>query len=414
MISIKTKISIFIYKYINIDITIKLVLVSLCIVLSAHSHLYSETNKESFDINKQKGSEVKSHKRELKVQFSSDYIARGWALGTEDISRRNNLPYKSFQPMWAFQPTLEFETPIKKLHIEAFFNIWMKGLPDRDNEQRILQSQSGGGELYTKVFSDLSSGNSDSFCSNNVFTGQSCYNPIDVHKYVNQNGMYRNNAGEFTLFYELSEGKYGKINVGGFRYAIFPTSGSGGLSKTQGFISWELPFLKEIHLKLSLYKTINFRNQGTPATGLNRSMFYIPLEFYYEFFKDSLIQVTPGTNIGYMYQANPINKTSGFSDISSYIKFTMSHFYFTTYYVKRPDVSLYDNNNYFDGAKRIIHDGYVQDPSKLYGYDNTYIYNQINSNVSDPIVRELVKERYNQQKIITNLFYIQFGYATHF
>ncbi|WP_167883179.1 hypothetical protein [Leptospira adleri] len=44
--------------------------------------------------------------------------------------------------------------------------------------------------------------------------------------------------------------------------------------------------------------------------------------------------------------------------------------------MNRPDVHLYDNHNYFDGATRLVHDGHVRDPSKLYGYDNTFVYDQ--------------------------------------
>lgn len=345
------------------------------------------------------------HHTEVKIEFATDYIRRGWALGTEDASRMNNTPYKSFQPVWAFQPTIEFPTPIKHLYGELFLNIWMSDRADKDNEQRILQSKSGGPELFFRAQHDIDTGN---ICP----SPNNCY--TSAGKYVNQNGMARNSAGEFTLFYDFEKSKYGRFMVGAFRYAIFPTNGSGGLSKTQGYVSWELPFLEFLHPKLSVYKTVNFRNQGTPATGLNRSSLYIPLEFKYTFREDQFFKIDVGTNIGYMYQANPRNKTSGFSDISSFIKFHFGNFFVSGNHVNRPDVHLYDNNNYFDGATRLVHDGHVQDPSKLYGYDNTFVYDQINATFADPNVRQYVKERYNQQRIVTNFVYFSFGYAKKF
>ncbi|BDA77304.1 hypothetical protein LPTSP3_g02340 [Leptospira kobayashii] len=362
----------------------------------------SETKKEHSE-----GGEHNDHPVEVKLEFATDYIRRGWALGTEDVSRMNNTPYKSFQPVWAFQPTIEFPTPIKHLYGEVFLNLWMSNRGDKDNEQRILQSQSGGPELFPRYQHDLQTGN---FCP----SPSSCYNPLTVEKYVNQNGMARNSAGEFTLFYDFEKSKYGRFKVGAFRYAIFPTSGSGGLAKTQTFVSWEIPFLTFLNPKLSVYKTVNFQNQGTPATGLNRSNLYIPLELSHVFREGEFFKVTLGTNIGYMYQANPKNKTSGFSDISSFVKLHFGDFFVTGNHVNRPDVHLYDNNNYFDGATRLTYDGHVQDPSKLYGYDNTFIYDRINSFTSDTLLRQYLKETYNQQRIVTNFFYFSLGYSRHF
>jgi hypothetical protein len=98
--------------------------------------------------------EAESHHNEFKFEIASDFIRRGWALGTEDVSRRNNTSYVQAQPVWAIQPTLEFQTPIKHLYSEIFFNIWANSVTDKDNEQKVLQEQSGGGELFPKYFKD--------------------------------------------------------------------------------------------------------------------------------------------------------------------------------------------------------------------------------------------------------------------
>lgn len=375
---------------------------------TSHSPSKGETEEKN-------GKKKEEHKHiEVKMQISSDYISRAWALGNEDMARRNNVAYRSFYPAWTFQPTIEFETPIKNLHAEVFFNLWMKDRGDRDNEQRILQSQSGGSELYPKFFSDLQNNDFQTTSSFNGITKP--YNPTQVTKYKNQNGMARNDATEITLFYDWGKKNYGRITTGGFHYAIIPyfPPYANILSKTQIFVGYEFPFLRFLNPKISLYHTVNRRNQGNAATGLNRTQMYIPLQLSYKFFESGLFSLTAGTSIGYMYQQNPVNRNSGFSDISSMLKFLYDHYYFDFNWVYRPSVKLWDNNYYFDGASRYIHDGHVTDPSKVYGYENNFVYNQINKAVSDPVGRELVKERYNQQRIIQNLFYISFGLMKQF
>ncbi|TGL76730.1 hypothetical protein [Leptospira yasudae] len=98
------------------------------------------------------------------------------------------------------QPTIEFPTTIKHLYGELFLNLWLSDRADRDNEQRILQSKSGRQELFFPFENDLQTGN---FCPSPT----TCYTPYTVGKYVNQNGMARNNAGEFTLFYDFEKSK---------------------------------------------------------------------------------------------------------------------------------------------------------------------------------------------------------------
>ncbi len=373
-----------------------------------------ESSKEE-----KKDEHVKKHEHkhvEVKLQVSSDYISRAWALGNEDMARRNNVAYKSFYPAWTFQPTIEFETPIKNLHAEVFFNLWMVDRGDRDNEQRLLQSKTGGGELYPRYFTDLQ--NQD-FQTTSSFTGiTSYYNPTTVTKYKNQNGMARNDATEITLFYDWGKKSYGRILTGGFHYAIIPyfPPYANVLSKTQIYIAYEFPFLRILNPKISLYHTVNRRNQGNAATGLNRTQMYVPLQVSYKFFERGLFSITTGTSLGYMYQQNPVNRNSGFSDLSSMLKFLYDHYYFDFNWVYRPSVKIWDNNYYFDGgpSNRYIHDGHVTDPSKVYGYENNYINSQISKAVSDPVARELVKERYNQQRIIQNLFYVSFGLMKNF
>ncbi len=383
--------------------------------------LNPETKNITSKKEKKSGEKKDEHHNEFKIEIASDFIRRGWALGTEDVSRRNNTPYIQFQPVWALQPTLEFKTPIKHLYAEVFFNLWLTNLSDKDNEQKVLQEESGGGELFPRYFSDLRSGN---FCSDRTFitpagfTQQSCYDPTTVKKYVNQNGMHRNHATEFTLFYDFDWTKYGRFKTGGFHYAVLPTYApyENILSKTQIYTSYEPNFLRFLNPKISLYHTVNLPNQGNLATGLNRSLMYIPLELSHVFREGNFFRYTLGTSIGYMYQNNQIDRRSGFSDISSYLKFNFGDFGFTFNWVNRPDVQIYDNNYYFDGgpAVRYFHNGYVADPSKLYGLENTFIKSQIANAFHDPISRQIGFERYSQQKIVTNLFYFNFGYSIKF
>jgi hypothetical protein len=71
--------------------------------------------------------------------------------------------------------------------------------------------------------------------------------------------MRRNDAGEFTLFYDFDWTKYGRIKTGGFHYAVIPLYSPYGnvLSKSQIYASYEAPFLRFLNPKISLYHTVN-------------------------------------------------------------------------------------------------------------------------------------------------------------
>jgi hypothetical protein len=85
-------------------------------------------------------------------------------------------------------------------------------------------------------------------------------------------------------------------------------------------------------------------------------------------------------------------------------------------HVKRSD-TLFDNNVFFPNQGMYTGtngDGEVSNPSRVNGFNNSLITNYISTNVSDENFKKSLINNYQNQKVVTNIYYIQLGYSIKF
>ncbi|TGL54064.1 hypothetical protein EHQ59_07675 [Leptospira kemamanensis] len=167
---------------------------------------------------------------EITHEISNDFVWRGQSFSGDYISRRDNLPYKSFSKAYTYVPVARVS------HKNGFFfeleaNIALKGRSDRDSDQRI-QSYPGGNAIdinrWTSQFlenpvdksnfydpaNSVYSEKCDPSSPNDSFLNPCAINPTQIKTYAERNGMARTD-GLFTTFaYEMETKRFGTFTVG--------------------------------------------------------------------------------------------------------------------------------------------------------------------------------------------------------
>ena len=332
---------------------------------------------------------------EITLETASDFIFRGNSFGGEALSQRDNTYYKSFSQAYAFQPTIDVNTPIKGLNVEFWFNLFLTGSSDRDSDKRFLQYAPGSPDLYR-------------FFQNSLSNGILNFDTRYIRPYKEENGLRRDHGIEVTPEYEFQNHKYGTFTTGIFTYNTFVPHDQ--FSWTQIFTTWKPNTLSRLEPKISIYKTVLNLDDST-STGINKGSAYTSFELGHEFFKNKFFRIAIHSSVGYIYQNNPQNKNSGISDITSTIKFNAGNFFFTGNHVNRPDTYLYSNNYYFDNSVRFLKDGNTNDPSKTSGLYNQFIFDQIKNFSPNEFAYLYTKDKYESHKVLRNLLYFTFGYS---
>ncbi len=352
--------------------------------------------KDKKDSNEKEDDEDDENKIvEVTIETASDFIFRGNSFGGEVLSERDNTSYKSLNQAYAFQPTLDFYTPIKGLTVELWLNVFLSGRNDRDADERILQSGPSRPELYPIVQNDLSN-------------GKLTFDPQYIRPYREENGLKRDDGLELMPQYEFQNQKYGIFKTGIFSYNTFIPNDR--FSWTQTYLIWEPKFLEAIEPKVSIYKTV-FNPDESKSTGINKGSANASLEFGHEFRKKKFYRLSLNSSLGYIYENNPVNEKSGVSDLTTKATFYAGKFFLTSNHVYRPDTKLYANNYYFDASTRYLNDGNANDPSKTYGYKNEIVFNSIAKISPNEVTRIYLKDKYEGHKVLQNLFYFSVGYT---
>lgn len=335
----------------------------------------------------------------VNVEFATDFVFRGNTFGSESLSQRDNIAYKSFLPAYTFQPSIEIPVT-DRLTVEFWFNLFTSHLGNRDSDQRFLQNRPGGAELLGYYQPALAQ-------------GQIPFDPRYVHPYKEDNGLKWDNGGEIELTYELSKSKFGNFDVGFFSYNTFLAKDR--FSWTQVFVRWEIPILQFLEPKLSFYKTMDPANDAS-TTGINKGWGYIPLEIGHEFKLNDFMKFSWTTSAGYIIRNNPADNRSGFSDITTTLKYSVDGFFLTANVAYRPDLEIYDSNYYFDNIKGRYQneDGLTVDPSKQYGLYNNAFKQAVVNTVSDPIIQKVIIDSYQSQNIVRAIYYFSVGYTKYF
>lgn len=333
----------------------------------------------------------------VNLEFATDFVFRGNTFGSESISQRDNLPYRSLLPAYTFQPSIEI--PItEKLSLEFWFNLFLTHKGDTDSDQRYLQSQPGGPELLGYYQPDLQ-------------RGRLPFDPHAVHPYKEDNGLKWDDGGEIQLEYELANLPMGVFSVGFFSYNAFLPENR--FSWTQVFVVWEIPIFKFLNPKLSFFKTTD-PDTDAHTTGINKGWGYIPLEMGHEFDLGKSWKFFAGTSVGYIIKNNPVDNRSGISDITSTLKLSYGKFFVSANMAYRPNLEIYDSGYYFDNKidSQEPQDGKTADPSKQYGFQNSIVENYVRELTANPMEQKLILDSYQAQGIRNAIYYFSIGYTT--
>ncbi|MDF3819302.1 hypothetical protein P3G55_05295 [Leptospira sp. 96542] len=399
------------------------------------------------------------------AEIVSDFIWRGSSFAGEALSRRNGTPYQSFASAPAFQPTIDIFSSDKKFQFSLFGNFQLNNRSDVDSDKKLFQSSPGGvGPSYLAESTTSYDPFNQDPCVQSLQNGMNggsvpnntclyLYGSGNISQKKEPNGMRRSDGMFFSLIYNFDLSRYGQISVGIWFYNTFHKSSGNIMSpntqKSNGFVSggpnnnyntnnpdaigrltwheyfliWKLPFAKIFDPTFSYYTQYSTENSGL-FTGKN----YISLNGKYTFREDKFFKITPQVNIGYVMSNNTIDNRSGIQDITTSTTFYFGDLFLKFAHIFRPDLYLWDTNNYFGYAggdpnfaswNRSSSDGLVVDPSKIYGSQNGQILSAINSiDVGDVQTNNLIhiwlREKYTLQKIPAHLFYVSIGYTKIF
>lgn len=422
------------YAIIFIHIDWKYFLILLFIFISIHFSVFAESNKSKQNKNEKMESnfteELNSDDELVTIDVThevvSDFVWRGQSFSGDYISRRDNLPYKSFAEAYTYVPVARIS------HKNGFFfemeaNIALKGRGDRDSDQRI-QAYPGGNPIdlnkwanqivnpqnYETIFYDPTNALYAESCNtslpNDPFLNPCSINPIQIKPFAEKNGLARTD-GLFTTFaYEMETRRLGTFTVGSWWY--FKKDRSSKNTWNEYFIWWELPWMQGI-----LNPTLQSFKQTSANTQAGYSSQYTSLSFGHHFLKDKDISVELTTNIGYVWVNNPESQKSGLNDITSTIKFIWNQYFLSLNHAHRPDINLYDNDKiYFRNSEsnpQVLNfserDGATADPSKLYGVSNELVDRVINQFDASDLIQDFAKNKLQSQMIPRNLFWIGLG-----
>lgn len=411
-----------------------------------------------------KPEEPKSLIVETNTEIVSDFLWRGNSFVGESQSRRNNAAYQSFTYAPALQPTINVWSPDKKFMWSLFGNFQLTNRDDKDSDRRLLQSSPGGvGPSYlgeeAKFFDPYGQDPCVQSVHERISTGEGSdpclgYSPNKGYGPKKEpNGNRRADGLFFTMSYQFDPTKWGEFSVGIWFYNTFQKTSnsllapgtqkqnlhtSGGPNNTfntnnpdaihrlmwhEYFVHWQLPFLKILKPTISYYTQFSTENSGL-MSGRN----YISLSGSYTFREEKFFRIMPHFNLGYAMGNNAVDNRNGIQDITTSTSFFFGDFFIKFAHIFRPDLYLWDTNNYFGYAggdpnkahwNRSSEDGKVVDPSRIYGAYNTSILNsieQINTGNSlrDSIVKTWLREAYTLQNIPAHLFYVSLGYSKTF
>ncbi|MCG6143110.1 hypothetical protein LFX16_01400 [Leptospira bandrabouensis] len=402
---------------------------------------------------------------ETNTEIVSDFLWRGNSFAGEAENRRNGATYQSFTYAPALQPSINIWSPEKKFQWSLFGNFQLTNRDDRDSDKRIFQSKPGGvgpsylgeeGKFYDPYGQDPCVRSVQERISNGGEGSDPCigYSPNGGYGPKKEpNGNKRSDGMFFSMSYHFDPSRFGDFAVGIWFYNTFQKTPSSLLSPStqkenpyvsggpnnklnannpdaitrlvwhEYFVQWKLPVLKILKPTLSYYTQYSTENGGLLA-GKN----YLSLSASYTFREEEFFRIMPHFNLGYAMSNNAVDNRNGIQDITTSTSFFFGDFFIKLAHVFRPDLYLWDTNNYYGYAggdpnkanwNRSSEDGKVTNPSRIYGAYNTSILNSIEqlntgNSLTDALAKTWLRESYTLQKIPSHLFYVSLGYSKSF
>nr|WP_246032079.1 hypothetical protein [Leptospira fluminis] len=402
-------------------------------------------------------SQSKDTKIEVVHEIVTDFVWRGLSFSGENLNRRNNESYRAFTFVPSYQPTITFHTPLKGFQVQFWGNFQLTDRNDRDSDGRFQLFPGGPGPAYpgqgsASSLSPYSAPSPDVLNSRcvydtqanllhgNVATGSTCGGQVPGFK-KEQNGMRRSDGLFYAFYYNFDKTDWGTFTAGIWFYNTFnkntsyssPALGALNPLAEQGvsgannpstqitrlaweeyFFFWKFPFLKWANPTLSFYTQISSENSGL-AAGKN----YISLTVGHEFFADKFFRVLPQVNVGYVMSNNLVDNRNGIQDVTSTLTFFFGKFFFKAADVWRPDLYLYDTDNYYGATGGYVNrnnrDNKIVNPSKVNGPANQIVLDYINGNASlSESMKQVLREAYTLQKIPSHLIWFSIGFSQTF
>ena len=329
----------------------------------------------------------------LSQSIANDGAFQGASLFGERQSRRNNEKYSATNGAWNMATSLDFLGLPKNFQMSI---TTLNPLVDRTNSDSDLAYQATPGGA-----------NSNAIVEKSINSGSLLYDPNQIKLRKEKNGLTDYLFSRVNYEHNTSLGTFGMGLL--FINTNTPTYIMRGLF----IITWRPPFLSYLNPVI----TINNR-MLSEVGGIYQGNHNYRLSLSHEFFPGDKFRITPSIVLGYQDVNNNIDMKKGFSDLSPRILFSYLNYFLSLNYMYRvdpylvdtkytyPDIGIYPNSNQNDN--RTI------DPSKVNGWENTFIIESLKSIAPNDVVSNYLINKYQQQKIVSGIFFFNIGYTLRF
>jgi hypothetical protein len=323
--------------------------------------------------------------------FGNESAFQGVSLFGDRLARRNGDSYKSVSEAYNVMTFVTFAGLPKgfEMDIAAANPLTARTNTDRDG---FFQNTSGGVSQNQTVINSYNGGNL-------LFDP----NATKIRDEKNKLPDYF-----FTRFQYNHETKFGTFGLGAVTINMSDPSYNMRLLYN---VYWKAPFLAYLNPNINIYSYML-----NEASGMFQGTRNIRLNLFHKYEINKDFYITPSVTVGYLDANNNINREKGIGDISTSLKFGYLSYFLNLNYVRRSETA-FDNNIFFP-AQGIYAgtngDGMVADPSRINGFSNNFVTNQILANVSDENLRKYLINNYQNQKINRDIFFLQFGYTLKF
>ena len=327
----------------------------------------------------------------LSQTFGNELVFQGVPLYGDRLARRNGESYSSFNQGYNVMTNISLQNLPKGLEIDLAS---ANPLVGRSNTDRDLNFQTVPGGI-----------SQNQLVVNSINSGNLLYDPNGV-KIRNENNRLLDYI--FTRFHYNHETKLGIFGLGA---VTIHTTDPAYSMRFLYAISWKMPFLQYLNPNVVMYT-----NMLNEANGFFQGTRNVRFNLFHKYEIDKDFSITPSITVGYADANNNTSRQKGINDITTNIKFSYLNYFLTFNHVRRSDI-LFDNNIFFPvqgGYSNTIGDGMIADPSRVHGYQNSFITNQISQNISDENLKKHVINNYQNQRIIKDIFYIAIGYTLKF
>lgn len=346
------------------------------------------------------------------LNFVSNYIFRGTDMHANRAVQKSEQ-YGSHTGEWAFQPTVQFNTPSG-----WFFNIWgsfaTAGRSDVDTDYR-FQTSPGGAALSTSPDPGFIRSQYAAVTLQQALTQDWRVGAVPGF-YKEANGLQRADEIDLTLGHSVST-KKGNIGFGLIHYTGANANFKAGFPQTtEVYISYAPPFLTD--LTISAFQDVG--NNSLTAAGARQSSEFDDAS-YYNIAYGSGVELSEDLKLTYKVAAGygMVNRIQGWQDVTGTVGVTFSGFSVGFNYVYRPDLRFFDldaisstntNSPAWLNGNSTKGDGLVGDPSQTNGAVNAYINSQIQG-IIDQGIGAGVYTYTPRQKLPRTLWFVNVGYS---